>query len=79
MTHARCRERITGGKDGSCRMIHACDRPRGHDGPHGCWVHHPNLWDWVPDSSRPGYVTLVQEFSADAEAEVYASFGQESE
>ena len=75
----RCRKRIAIGNDGSCRLVHSCDRPKGHHGPHGCWAHHPNLWDWVPDSNRPGYVNLVLEFSAELEAKVYSSFGRESE
>ena len=70
----RCRARLSGGKDGSCWMIHSCGRPKGHSGPHGCWAHHPYLWDWLPDPNKPGVETLEQDFGEEIEAEVAASF-----
>ena len=69
---ARCGAKIVGGKDGACRIVHTCSRPKGHEGPHGCWAHHPYLWKWV--SVGGGMEQLKQDFSEQVEREVSESF-----
>jgi hypothetical protein len=76
MKGARCDARITGDKDGRCRLIHKCGRSKGHSGPHGCWAHHPFLWLWVPKPGSPDIEVVQQEFGLKVEAEVNRDFGR---